>query len=704
MSGKICPDGKIYNEKTRRCIKEPKVKTIRRVKEPKVKEPKVCPVGKILNLETNRCVKEPKEKTHRVKEPKVKTIQVKEPQNNKPESPPGPPIPIPVKKKCPEGKILNHKTNRCIKDPNMKKSPKSKTVKITEPPIKKCPLGQKLNISGDCVKIPSPKIEIEKSQKQKDLEMIQTYMTDSKFLTYVRLRNMKLITTLNTEQIADYIKTNKPIVEEYIKRKDSIIYDLELNSNEHRQLFKFLRNKRPEIFAEMKALPNAFSIVTYIRNHKEKWIKDADSFDELHILINLPKEEKSQVELPESVSNSVSTFLDSLNSIQMEMKPEIKDKITYSGMGIIDQQLMYLRLLKKYKNDCVLFISKGRIFSDKFDERDFNMLANDIVNCVNRGIELFIIPLSFTAKDAIAGISDGASHANMLIYRVNHKENGNTVHTIEHFEPHGFVAQTGDKENIMNLSKRIKDLVEKLQSKVKKVYEKTGFPNVEMEYISPREVCPYIKGVQAIQDVARVKTWAGFCGLWSMFFAEMIIRNPSVSSNVMYSMLLKFARNDTKYLNNIMNGYLMDLNRDLYEMFGKIFKIKDKSIILKIITNYNKIKDPNDAQFISLYKELIEKVHKYYHSEYYISRHRNNRYRYVELDEKILEIQRVEKEKRLEAIKAKEELQQKLEKDKQDLKKMKQDLKEEKMKMKEEKMKNKENKLLKKLEKIAESK
>jgi len=160
-----------------------------------------------------------------------------------------------------------------------------------------------------------------------------------------------------------------------------------------------------------------------------------------------------------------------------------------------------------------------------------------------------------------------------------------------------------------------------------------------------------------------------------------------------------------------MNGYLMDLNRDLYEMFGKIFKIKDKSIILKIITNYNKIKDPNDSQFISLYKELLEKVHKYYHSEYYISRNRNNRYRYVELDEKILEIQRVEKEKRLEAIKAKEELQQKLEKDKQDLKKMKQDLKEEKMKMKEEKMKEKENKkkekenkLLKKLEKIAESK
>ena len=40
---KQCPDGKILNIKTNRCIK--------------IKEIKKCPDGKILNTKTNRCIK-----------------------------------------------------------------------------------------------------------------------------------------------------------------------------------------------------------------------------------------------------------------------------------------------------------------------------------------------------------------------------------------------------------------------------------------------------------------------------------------------------------------------------------------------------------------------------------------------------------------------------------------------------------------------
>ena len=63
---KICPKGKILNEKTSRCVKE--------------KKKKLCPEGKILNEKTGRCMKEKK------------------------------------KKVCPEGKVLNEKTNRCVKE------------------------------------------------------------------------------------------------------------------------------------------------------------------------------------------------------------------------------------------------------------------------------------------------------------------------------------------------------------------------------------------------------------------------------------------------------------------------------------------------------------------------------------------------------------------------------------------------------------
>jgi serine/threonine protein kinase len=62
----ICPEGKILNPITNRCIKN---KTV-----------KICPDGKVLNPKTNRCIKN-------------KTAKI-----------------------CPPGKVLNPKTNRCIKN------------------------------------------------------------------------------------------------------------------------------------------------------------------------------------------------------------------------------------------------------------------------------------------------------------------------------------------------------------------------------------------------------------------------------------------------------------------------------------------------------------------------------------------------------------------------------------------------------------
>ena len=86
-----------------------------KAKEPKAakaKEPKVlkdCPEGKVRNPITKRCVndkKEPKEP----KEPKAK--EPKEPKAKAPKE----------LKDCPEGKVRNPITKRCIKDVNYKKN------------------------------------------------------------------------------------------------------------------------------------------------------------------------------------------------------------------------------------------------------------------------------------------------------------------------------------------------------------------------------------------------------------------------------------------------------------------------------------------------------------------------------------------------------------------------------------------------------
>ena len=80
----------------------------------------VCPSGKILNPKTKKCVKDPadKVKVDKVKVDKVKVDKVKVDK-----------VKVIVKddakeKKCEEGKILNPKTNRCIKDVNYKPKPK----------------------------------------------------------------------------------------------------------------------------------------------------------------------------------------------------------------------------------------------------------------------------------------------------------------------------------------------------------------------------------------------------------------------------------------------------------------------------------------------------------------------------------------------------------------------------------------------------
>jgi len=79
----------------------------------------VCPEGKILNPKTNRCIKDPVAKKVKPvkKDSKKKDVADKEPKKEADKA-------IVKIKECPEGKILNPKTNRCIKDVNYKPKPK----------------------------------------------------------------------------------------------------------------------------------------------------------------------------------------------------------------------------------------------------------------------------------------------------------------------------------------------------------------------------------------------------------------------------------------------------------------------------------------------------------------------------------------------------------------------------------------------------
>ena len=129
-NAKVCPEGKILNPKTNRCVKDPSYK---KPKEAKVaakadsKEPKATEAAKAAkeakadSKEPKADAKEPKEPKADAKEPKEPKADSKEPKEPKADSKDAKEPKAAKAKECPEGKILNPKTNRCIKDPSYKK-------------------------------------------------------------------------------------------------------------------------------------------------------------------------------------------------------------------------------------------------------------------------------------------------------------------------------------------------------------------------------------------------------------------------------------------------------------------------------------------------------------------------------------------------------------------------------------------------------
>ena len=167
ISEKKCPEGKMRNPATGRCINIPKEKTVKKnpspqpnnTNNPKNKTTKVksCPEGKILNPVTGRCINIPKEKP--VKNPS--------PQSNNPKNK------TTKVKSCPEGKILNPVTGRCINIPKEKpvknksvKNPTPKTTKVKSPTPYPSPIKEKSPSpypSPIKEKSPTPKSTKEKS-------------------------------------------------------------------------------------------------------------------------------------------------------------------------------------------------------------------------------------------------------------------------------------------------------------------------------------------------------------------------------------------------------------------------------------------------------------------------------------------------------------------------------------------------------------
>jgi len=262
----------------------------------------------------------------------------------------------------------------------------------------------------------------------------------------------------------------------------------------------------------------------------------------------------SSLKLPEPiiVSKKITTQLD-----ELERKGETI--VTICGYANFEA-IFYLHLIKKYRSNCVtkrqgplgrddamlgMYIDiKVKLTKDEeaIMREEFVNLAKTLTECIKKGEETIIIPLNYYKGRTRTG------HSNVLIYR-------RRTNVIEHFEPHGG-SYRGNEKGQTNIEKKIDFFIRIFNAELKKANLNT------VTYVEATTVCPYLRGLQALEENSILERGknepGGYCSIWSMFFAELCLKNPDKSSeeileNIYNYLTTKESAND--YLRKIIRGY-----------------------------------------------------------------------------------------------------------------------------------------------------
>jgi exonuclease VII small subunit len=269
----------------------------------------------------------------------------------------------------------------------------------------------------------------------------------------------------------------------------------------------------------------------------------------------------------------------------------------WTGNILIDS-LFYLYLFNKYKHNCLLkykgstsnggiglelIIKEIPIAKQNIAKNHVIEIAKQLSNCIKKGLSSIIIPLYLRTKFG--------GHANLLIYR---KQN----HVIEHFEPTG----SGFFENEPILKKLINTKLDEFIS----ILNKDLPIELHVKIVRANDVCPFFDGLQNLETKAGKKLeiqGPGYCAAWSMFFTELALKNPTISSNelikIIYDKLDKMPQETrSNYMRKIILGYVNLIHDKITKYFSIIFgkntnvtelmetfkERKDLNVIFDVIT------------------------------------------------------------------------------------------------------------------------
>lgn len=272
------------------------------------------------------------------------------------------------------------------------------------------------------------------------------------------------------------------------------------------------------------------------------------------------------------------------NSI-FQLKSVNTKKTYFTGTGK-DMIFGILYLIKKYNSLCDVTKRNSKKYSDFMYEitimyvcnnkknaqpKDYQLLFphgkinfdNNLNKCKKRFI---VVPLFF---ENYQKCQDDIAHYNILIIDRKSK-------TMERFESYGY-----DFENDLNKYYIFKSF----DSTMAKLYP-------SYKYISPEKFCP-LAGLQKIEenqiynnsDIETYSDPGGFCGVWSIWYAELRLKYPNMDRKKLLNKASKIIMKQ-KNLRSYIRKYSAKLNRHR----SKILKTLKKENKTNKFKKYSKLK------------------------------------------------------------------------------------------------------------------
>ena len=227
-------------------------------------------------------------------------------------------------------------------------------------------------------------------------------------------------------------------------------------------------------------------------------------------------------------------------------------------------------------NDLLLSMSTEESknkFDEFFEDRyPISFFLNELMFCIKiTRNDTVIVPI-------IVYFPEG--HSNILIYRKK-------LHVLEHYEPHGNYKNQKETDEY----KQRQILYQILEYIVKEMNQKNEdtdnqFYETDLKYISPNESCA-TAGFQSIENMNFHEDEEGFCILWTLFFAELALMNPEMTSLEIHKRVINEMRNISTvatcnrlcdYFKLIIYGY----GKLIYDIFDAVLVTINESPVFGI--------------------------------------------------------------------------------------------------------------------------